>query len=298
MNGEPSQTNPPAQVIRDLPTPRQIAIGGLRSLRRKPGRGSVALPTARLLREKARLDERAVAKYARLCGFTPEQGVPPTWPHILAFPLHMALMMRPDFPYPLIGLVHLRNHIRQHAKLSFGEALDIEVGFAGFVAHPRGQAFIIEALARRGGELVWQSTSTYLRRGIRNPAGEREQSQRPGPQPLRIAARLRLPADLGRRYAAISGDANPIHTSRLGARLLGFKRPIAHGMWNAARSLAAALPARPVTSLDYDTVFKLPAFLPGSELLLSTLDGDTTILDLRDKAGAKPHLRGLLTFTA
>ncbi|MBB3173859.1 acyl dehydratase [Endobacter medicaginis] len=297
MDGETSLLAAPVQVIRDLPTPRQIALAGLRSLRRKPGPGA-SLPTTRLLREKTRLDERAATKYARVCGFAPEQGVPPTWPHILAFPLHMALMMRADFPYPLIGLVHLRNRIRQHAKLSFGEALDIEVGFAGFVAHPRGQAFIVEALARRGGELVWQSTSTYLVRGVRNPAGEREQSQTPGPQPLRVLARLRLAANLGRRYAAVSGDTNPIHTSRIGARLLGFKRPIIHGMWNAARCLAAALPARPVTSLDYDTAFKLPAFLPGSEILLSTVDGDTTILDLRDRSAARPHLRGLLTFTA
>ena len=49
--------------------------------------------------------------------------------------------------------------------------------------------------------------------------------------------------DVGRAYAEVSGDHNPIHTSRIGARLFGFPRPIAHGMWTQARCLAA-LPSR------------------------------------------------------
>ena len=49
----------------------------------------------------------------------------------------------------------------------------------------------------------------------------------------------RLPGDLGRRYAAVSGDRNPIHLYPLTAKALGFPRQIAHGMWSLARCVAA-----------------------------------------------------------
>ena len=49
----------------------------------------------------------------------------------------------------------------------------------------------------------------------------------------------RLPADLGRRYAAVSGDHNPIHLYPLTAKAFGFPRQIAHGMWTKARCVAA-----------------------------------------------------------
>lgn len=281
------------ETVTSLPTPRTIMIEGLKSTRKKP-HGRATLPAGRLLLPRGRLEERRIAAYAKVCGFTPAQGVPLTYPHILAFPLHMLLMMKPEFPYPLIGLVHLNNTIRQHARLAYGETLAITVGAGQFLAHDKGQAFTIETTATRDGELVWEGTSTYLRLGIKNPQGEAIIPQEGGPMPLRVAGRFRLPADLGKRYAKVSGDANPIHTSRIGARVFGFKRPIAHGMWSKARSLAAVLPQAPVTRADVDVAFKTPAFLPGRTILLSTEHAGRTIFDLRDGNAEKPHLRGLL----
>ena len=49
----------------------------------------------------------------------------------------------------------------------------------------------------------------------------------------------RFPSDLGRRYGSVSGDLNPIHLSDPTAKLFGFPRAIAHGMWTKARCLAA-----------------------------------------------------------
>ncbi|NEA19599.1 MaoC/PaaZ C-terminal domain-containing protein, partial [Streptomyces halstedii] len=57
---------------------------------------------------------------------------------------------------------------------------------------------------------------------------------------LPAVAEWRLPGDLGRRYGAVSGDRNPIHLHPLTARLFGFPRHIAHGMWTVARCLAEA----------------------------------------------------------
>lgn len=49
---------------------------------------------------------------------------------------------------------------------------------------------------------------------------------------------LQIPSDMGRLYAAISGDRNPIHLHPLAAKAFGFRTTIVHGMWTLARCLA------------------------------------------------------------
>ena len=73
----------------------------------------------------------------------------------------------------------------------------------------------------------------------------------------------RLGGDLGRRYAAVSGDHNPIHLYALTAKALGFSRQIAHGMWSKARCVAA-LENRLPDAVTVDVAFKTPIFLPGT----------------------------------
>ena len=42
-------------------------------------------------------------RYRKVCGFDTQANVPITWPHILAFPLHLKLLTEKDFPLPLLG---------------------------------------------------------------------------------------------------------------------------------------------------------------------------------------------------
>ena len=111
------------------------------------------------------LRREAIDAYAQACGFGAEVGVPLTFPHILAFPLQMRLMLAGDFPYPVMGLVHLSNRIRQHAPLKAGDRLAIVVRTGRLLAHDKGQAFSLETTARRDGQVVWEGTSVYLRLG-------------------------------------------------------------------------------------------------------------------------------------
>ena len=103
--------------------------------------------------------------------------------------------------------------------------------------------------------------------------------------------RLHLAADTGRRYAKVSGDYNPIHLYSWTARLLGFRRPIAHGMYLVARAVAA-IESRTVEPLDRLTVrFKTPAFLPGEPRLYLGRDGDAHAFELWGADG-RPHVVG------
>ncbi len=168
----------------------------------------------------------------RISNVMPGPGVPMSFVHTLAFPLHLLLLTSPTFPWPASGMVHLANRIRQYRRLQPGQALRLQVHCERWVAHPKGQALLIVSQAHSDGSLVWESESLYLRRGVAAPVGDPWQADRAlDEQALILTQRWSLAADLGRRFAKVSGDHNPIHTSWPGARLFGFKRPIAHGMW-------------------------------------------------------------------
>jgi acyl dehydratase len=94
------------------------------------------------------------------------------------------------------------------------------------------------------------------------PAQEEPSEQEPSEQePLPAVAEWRLAADVGRRYAAVSGDRNPIHLFALTARLFGFPRAIAHGMWTVARCLAAHGTPH---AAHVHAEFRAPVLLPGT----------------------------------
>jgi len=104
-------------------------------------------------------------------------------------------------------------------------------------------------------------------------------------------ATWKLEGDLGRRYAAVSGDRNPIHMHAWTAKPLGFPRAIAHGMWTKARCLAA-LESRLPDAFQVDVRFRKPILLPGRvEFASSTQDEDIAFV-VRDAKRGTPHLDG------
>jgi hypothetical protein len=254
-----------------------------------PGGGG-AMPDTELVLGDVAIDRSHLADYARVCGFGVRDELPATYPHVLAFPLHMALMTDGSFPFGAVGLVHIANAITQHRALRADERLELRVRATPAEAHPRGRRFSIVSEARADGELVWEDVSTMLRRG--GGTGEQEPGRRrSGAQPPEGGAEWRLPGDLGRRYASVSGDRNPIHLSGPTAKLLGFPRAIAHGMWTKARSLAA-LENRLPEAFTVDVRFRKPILLPGRVLFSDTPDLRFAVRDA--KTGA-PHVEGTVT---
>ena len=283
------------QIIDPPPTRTRLLLDGVRALRKPKFEGAPLLPKERLVRSAVELSAAGVAAYGRACGFRREQGVPLSYPHGLAFPLHLMLLTRPSFPYPASGMVHLANRIRQHQRLHEGQALRLEVYCERWVAHPKGQALSIATRAYSAGTLVWESDSLYLRRDVQDPVGEPWADALPLQEDgLLRTQRWVLPADLGRRFAKVSGDFNPIHTSVIGAKIFGFRRAIAHGMWTLGRALAAQQPPGRLAQAEAHCDFKLPIFLPGQVALWNRpVSGPSREFEVRNFAGDKPHMRGL-----
>ncbi|GAA2076568.1 MaoC/PaaZ C-terminal domain-containing protein [Streptomyces albiaxialis] len=216
---------------------------------------SAALPGAEVTREVVP-DPARLRAYARVCGFEDDGTLPAPYPHVLAFPLAMRLMTARDFPFPVPGLVHTRIALTRHAPLAAADRLTLAVRADGTAPHARGTEFGLVTRALLDGEEVWHSRSTYLFRHERAAPGTREDREERAALPAR--ATWELPAGLGRRYAAASGDRNPIHLHPLTARLFGFPRALAHGMWTFARCLAEA----PADLRTAEAVFRSPLLLP------------------------------------
>jgi acyl dehydratase len=240
-------------------------------------------------------DRDELARYSRVCGLTLRDELPAAYPHVLSFPLQLALMTSESFPFPLLGLVHVADEITQHRPIATAERLDFEVTATDLRPHPKGRAFTLAVDARSDGGLVWAERGTILQRGGGDPAAEREPEPPGPPEDLGAAAEWRLRGDLGRRYAAVSGDRNPIHLHPLSARAFGFPRPIAHGMWSLARCLAQ-LEGRAPESLTVAVAFRRPVLLPGRVRFAAAEDAGTIGFALRGPEPTDPtlHLRGEL----
>ncbi|WP_165987900.1 MaoC family dehydratase [Streptomyces sp. YIM 98790] len=279
------------------------------------------------------IDPGHLRRYARTCGFAtgpaasagaPGPQLPPlplTYPHLVGFPLQLGLMARRDFPFPLLGLVHIANEIERTRPLTPGEPLSYTVHAEQPYGHPRGTAFTMAVdAAAPDGETVWRSRSTYLTRhrtgtpggsGSAGPeapgeAGEpagaggvpgRDPGADPGADPgtgPELSEVWQVPGSTGREYARVSGDRNPIHLHRLPARLLGFPRAIAHGMWSKARCLAALSDRLPAGACRVRVTFHAPVLLP-SEVRFRAAgspDGPGLSFTLTTPDGARTHLRG------
>jgi hypothetical protein len=244
------------------------------------------------------IDRKHLASYSEVCGAAAGATLPIAYPHVLAFPLHLAMLGAEAFPVKLFGLVHVQNRIAMRQPLSAEEPAEIRAWIEGHRDTERGQEFELHTEYVVAGEALWDETCTFLARrkpvagGAKSPVS-RSVDGPPDAQALKTSS-FRAPAGLGRRYGFISGDVNPIHMSDLTARAFGFPRAIAHGMWTLAR-LASEFDSQQFDGGCELTVnFKLPVYLPAWLMLQRWPVDNGTGFVLRDAQGEKPHLTGSL----
>lgn len=281
--------------VHKLPGAISLNLGALRSSSKRTVTVE-ALPDVMYVRPKVVVNARTVARYAKVCGFTQAHGVPMLYPHIEAFPLAMMFFGSKVFPWPAMGLVHLANSARQLQRIDLGDELRIEMRSGQLFAHDKGQVFTLEARALRRGEVVWESTWTLLRMGVKSPRGPRYESALQDETPVSHQADFFAPAGIGRRYGLASGDVNPIHMSAITAKFLGFRKAIAHGMWTKARALSAIMPREPVSRAEVLVEFKTPLFLPARVSLWTARQEGGSLFEVRNAKGDKPHLKGRVTY--
>ena len=261
-----------------------------------PDGGAVPRIEARLA--KVAIDRRHLAAYAQVCGAAAGTTLPIAYPHVLATPLHLAMLGAEAFPVKLFGLVHVHNRIAMRQPLSAEEPAEIRSWIEGHRETDRGQEFDLHTDYVVAGEPLWEETCTFLARRRPAPGTRPSTSSRTvegAPEGVAVqSSSFRAPAGLGRRYGFISGDVNPIHMSDLTARAFGFPRAIAHGMWSLGRAASDFEPERFNGGCEYSVTFKLPIYMPSWMTLQRWPIENGSAFALRDAQGEKPHLAGTL----
>ncbi len=282
---------------------------GRLALARRTGHAPRTLPPVTMLVRDVQAHADHLTAYQHLLGESASDVLPAGFVHVLAFPVATALMVRADFPLPLPGLVHVANRVEQHRPVRLGERLDVRAAARDLRPHRRGTQvdLVTEVLlagsggASGDGTLVWRGTSTYLAKNVRLalPGTDGADGTAAAPPPFAPpvpTGRWRLAADTGRRYAAVSGDHNPIHLSSATARLFGFPRTVAHGMYTAARALADVGAGRGERFV-WTVELARPVLLPGTVTTRVARDGSVPGPGRWTYAGwdartGRPHLTG------
>jgi hypothetical protein len=259
----------------EFETPPPISLWGSAT---KRGRGGdiprIEARAARLVGD--------VAPYAAITGSSADP-LPLCWPAVLTSGLQYAVMADPAFPHALMGIVHARQRIVRHRHISASEALSGHCLVEGHRVVRSGGEFDLVTTVQAGEETVWEGVTTVHTKGIRGSGGPKSP---PPPEPERTAEveeTWDLPGDLGRRYAKIAGDRNPIHLWPVTAWPFGYSRPIIHGWWTLARALTA-LGDRVPAACEVEARFVGTVPLPGRPRLQAGTHGDSTWFVVRRDA--------------
>lgn len=242
-----------------LPTTLPAYLGVL--TRRRRYRGG-ALPPITASAARARFDSKRLHQYRTLI-VAPEDGhLPPFAPQLLAAPLHLRLLADPAFPFGALGLVHVSNHIELLRPIPDEMELGIRTWVAGVQPHRLGHTVTLNTEVHEAGSsaTLWAADTVALARGTQ-PKPSTKKTER---DPVKVydAVELQVPESMGRAYARVAGDLNPIHQRALLAKPFGLPRAIVHGTWTAARAMSEYWPHSSHVPHSFDVRFRAPVFLP------------------------------------
>jgi acyl dehydratase len=251
------------------------------------------LPDRTVTVDELPIDRTNVSEYAAVTGLRYGDAVPLTYPFALTFPTVMSLVSGFDFPFAAMGSVHLENAITQYRPIRVTDTVSIAVHAENLREHRKGLLVDVVTDVSVGNDVAWHQVTTFLHQQRTSLSDEPKPPPQKQPKLSAPKAILRISPGQIRRYAAVGGDHNPIHTSSVGAKLFGFPSAIAHGMFSAAAVLAnleASLP----DAVTYSVRFGKPVVLPASAGLYVDQVQDGWDISLRNIAKGYPYLTGAL----
>ncbi|MFN3893404.1 MAG: MaoC family dehydratase [Acinetobacter sp.] len=271
-----------------LPKPYLAYPKVIQGLIFKKPKAEKVLPQVEYVVDSFKVDQKHLKAYNEVCGFKNNGYIPAIYLTVLSQSLQMHMMTSEAFPFPILGLVHIRNQVKQYRKVGVNETLTLSCKFGELQPHDKGVQFDFITTVKVGGEVVVEALTTYLSRQKTNAKAAAKPAESQAPE-YKLNNEWNISENTGRRYAMTSGDFNLIHIHAVTAKAFGFKQAIAHGMWSKAKALAnLSLP----DAYEADVWFKLPMYLPSKvEFLTAQAANDTDFL-IRNSKNQKPHVTG------
>lgn len=271
-----------------LPKPYLAYPKVIQGLIFKKPKADKVLPQVEYVVDSFKVDQKHLKAYNEVCGFKNNGYIPAIYLTVLSQSLQMHMMTSEAFPFPILGLVHIRNQVKQYRKIGVNETLTLSCKFGELQPHDKGVQFDFITTVKVGGEVVVEALTTYLSRQKTNAKAAAKPAESQAPEYI-LNNEWNISENTGRRYAMTSGDFNLIHIHAVTAKAFGFKQAIAHGMWSKAKALAnLSLP----DAYEADVWFKLPMYLPSKVEFLTAQAANETDFLIRSSKNQKPHVTG------
>lgn len=271
-----------------LPKPYLAYPKVIQGLIFKKPKAEKVLPQVEYVVDSFKVDQKHLKAYNEVCGFKNNGYIPAIYLTVLSQSLQMHMMTSEAFPFPILGLVHIRNQVKQYRKIGVNETLTLSCKFGELQPHDKGVQFDFITTVKVAGEVVVEALTTYLSRQKTNAKAAAKPAESQAPE-YKLNNEWGISENTGRRYAMTSGDFNLIHIHAVTAKAFGFKQAIAHGMWSKAKALAnLSLP----DAYEVDVWFKLPMYLPSKVEFLTAQAANETDFLIRNSKSQKPHVTG------
>ncbi|WP_180041158.1 MaoC/PaaZ C-terminal domain-containing protein [Acinetobacter sp. YH12218] len=271
-----------------LPKPYLAYPKVIQGLIFKKPKAKKVLPQVEYVVDSFKVDQKHLKAYNEVCGFKNNGYIPAIYLAVLSQSLQMHMMTTEAFPFAILGLVHIRNQVKQYRKVGVNETLSLSCKFGELQPHDKGVQFDFITTAKVGDEVIVESLTTYLARQKTDNKAASKSTETKAVE-LQVQAEWNVSENTGRRYALTSGDFNLIHIHAVTAKAFGFKQAIAHGMWSKAKALSSlTLP----DAYEADVWFKLPMYLPSQVEFLTAQTGKDTEFAIRNSKNKKPHVAG------
>ncbi|RUO31780.1 acyl dehydratase [Aliidiomarina sedimenti] len=218
---------------------------------------------------------------------------PLTYFYLLAQRAHLAAMLDKRFPWPILGMVHVANRMEWLGTLKpeQGFVINVRIELPARASTRKRVRPVYIVDFTQNGHTILRCESTYqVGTGGKTPANRRVRAESLDLSLWQQLDIWQLNASLGRRYARLSGDYNPIHIHPWLSRWFGFNLPIIHGMYSVARMQADLEKQFQSQVTSMDVTFKRPLELPNTAV--SHIQKDSGRLMVSDGQGAKTFLEG------
>jgi len=271
------------------------------------------LSKVRVMFDNVKPDAKKIQQYKRICGFSninPDTTIPISYFQTLFIGLLGKFITTAHFPIKPMGLIQIGQSFRQKRPVTTDEILDLSCQLYEVTKTQKGiiTQFLLEVVSNN--QIVWQGISTFFTRS-KSKLPKKKDHKRKEEKFLEIKETFFVPRNTGLQYASVSGDYNPHHLYGFTAKMIGFKDPIAHGMWSLARVMASMEKQFGAHyPLEADAAFKLPIFMPAAITLgqgpatpgtdknrsVEMLSETRIDFELRDAKKGLPHLKGQFSF--
>lgn len=279
----------PTMILKKLPSLPAVLVK--LALKSSTYQITDSLPALRAQQNDLLIDLRHLNTFRSVCGFKPGNRIPATYLQSLAMPLVLNIMSSSQFPIRALGKIHLRNQVSVLESFDPRQPINLAASIGSSLLTSRGLEWNMNFTAMVDNQLVWSGSSTYLY-DCETGMGRREKPKLirgDNPQDWFV------PRGTGRSYGRVSRDCNPIHLSRLTAKMFGFRSAIAHGMWSKTRCLAALEDQLPESGYSVDVIFQRPLYLPSNVKFYTRQLESGQHFSLFNYQGEKAYLTGLIS---